>query len=43
MYQDWISFGLTLGIPKVEYEETSKHTEEVNIVSNNLQRWEWLE
>ena len=43
MYQDWISFGLTLGIPKVEYEETSKHTEEVNIVSNNLQRWEYNE
>ena len=31
------------GHSKVEYEETSKHTEEVNIVSNNLQRWEYNE
>ena len=43
MYQDRISFGLTLGIPKVEYEETSKHTEEVNAVSPTLQRWEYNE
>ena len=43
MYQDRISFGLTLGIPKVEYEETSMHTEEVNAVTPTLQRWEYNE
>lgn len=43
MFQDRLSLGLTLGIPKVEYDETSKHTEEINANVSTLQRWEYNE
>ena len=43
MYQDRLAFGITLGIPKVEFEEQSRHVETMNAPTSSFQGWEYNE
>ena len=43
MFQDRVSIGATLGLPRVSFEESSTHREAVNAAAADLQDWAYEE
>ena len=43
MFQDRVSIGATLGLPRVSFEESSTHRESVNAADADLQDWAYEE